>query len=173
MTAVKAPVQHTVETLYCDHHAWLREWLRKRLGHAGDAADLAQDTFVRLLRTCRLPERRDPRDFLVHVAKGLVVDLFRRRSIERLYLEALASRPADAAPSAEQQALWIEALVRVDAMLDGLGPKVKQVFILSQVDGLPYAEIARQQGISLRSVNNYMARAVEHCVLLRMRQHDG
>ncbi|CUJ96907.1 Probable RNA polymerase sigma factor fecI [Achromobacter sp. 2789STDY5608615] len=38
-----------IATLYRDHHAWLHGWLRLKLGDAHRAADLAQDTFVRLL----------------------------------------------------------------------------------------------------------------------------
>ncbi|MDD3484875.1 sigma factor, partial [Azovibrio restrictus] len=33
--------------LYRDHHGWLQGWLRRRLGNAHEAADLAQDTFLR------------------------------------------------------------------------------------------------------------------------------
>ncbi|WP_066737312.1 sigma factor [Cupriavidus sp. D384] len=41
----------TIESLYCDHHSWLKGWLHRRLGSAEQAADLAQDTFVRLLNS--------------------------------------------------------------------------------------------------------------------------
>ena len=32
------------------HHGWLHNWLRAKLGNSFDAADLAQDTFIRVLR---------------------------------------------------------------------------------------------------------------------------
>ena len=38
-----------LHALYRDHHGWLYGWLRRRLGNAADAADLAQDAFLRLL----------------------------------------------------------------------------------------------------------------------------
>lgn len=44
------PSNDSVQTLYSDHHGWLHAWLRSKLGNAADAADLAQDTFVRLLQ---------------------------------------------------------------------------------------------------------------------------
>ena len=38
-----------VEVLYNDHHHWLTGWLRRKLGCPESAADLAQDTFIRVL----------------------------------------------------------------------------------------------------------------------------
>ena len=79
-----------IDALYRNHHDWLRVWLQHRLRNAGDAADLAQDTFVRLLVSGRLPSPAQSRAFLVQVAKGLSVDLHRRRAVEAAYLAALA-----------------------------------------------------------------------------------
>ena len=42
-----------VETLYNENHGWLQSWLNRRLGCPALAADLAQDTFVRLLANPR------------------------------------------------------------------------------------------------------------------------
>ncbi|WP_439645857.1 sigma factor [Methylobacillus glycogenes] len=41
--------QQALHSLYSNHHGWLYGWLKRKLGDAGDAADLAQDTFVRIL----------------------------------------------------------------------------------------------------------------------------
>ncbi len=121
---------------------------------------------MRLLRAGNAASIREPRDYLATVARGLMVDFLRRRSLEQAYLEALANQPQAEYPSAEHQALLLEALMEVDRLLAGLGRTVREVFILSQLDGLTYAQIAARLGISLRSVNTYMARAVEHCCLL-------
>lgn len=53
-------------------------------------------------------------------------------------------------------------------MLDGLGPKIKQAFLLSQLEGLGYAEIALQLSVSVSSVKKYMAKATEHCLLFSL-----
>nr|WP_315429717.1 sigma-70 family RNA polymerase sigma factor [uncultured Albidiferax sp.] len=156
----------TVETLYGDHHGWLQGWLRRKLGNACDAADLAQDTFVRLLAKRETPELQEPRAYLSTIAKGLVADFFRRQDLERAYLEVLATLPEASMPSPETRAILLEALTAIDAMLDGMKPVVRQAFLLSQLEGLGYAEIAQQLGISVRTVNNYMCKAIEHCYLL-------
>ena len=58
-------------TLYSDHHGWLHGWLQRRLGNAWDAADLTQDTFVRVLG--RPIAGNEPRALLTHIAKGLEI----------------------------------------------------------------------------------------------------
>lgn len=162
------PTSRNVETLYGDHHGWLVGWLRRKLGHAGDAADLAQDTFLRVLgRPREVTEVREPRAWLTTIAHGLVVDHVRRRTLERACLEAIATLPEQQAPSPETQLLLVEALVRIDTMLDGLQPKARSAFLLSRLDGLGYAEIAQRLNVSLSSVEKYMATAIRHCLALR------
>ncbi|QKV55554.1 sigma-70 family RNA polymerase sigma factor [Comamonas antarctica] len=155
-----------MHSLYQDHHPWLQSLLRKRLSNREDAADLAQDTFLRLLRApVPQDEIREPRRYLATIAKGLVTDLFRRRALERAYLEYLAGLPQALAPSAEDQLALQQTLLEVDRLLQGLPPKVRAAFVLAQFEELSYPEIAQRLGISLRTVSNYLARALEHCCL--------
>ena len=80
-----------VHLLYRAHHGWLHGWLRAKLGNAFDAADLAQDTFLRVLRhRHELDALREPRAYLTTIAKRLLMNHHRRRSVEQAYLEALA-----------------------------------------------------------------------------------
>ena len=157
----------TMRTLYIDHHGWLNTWLRSKLGNAADAADLAQDTFVRLLNRHELLELKAPRAFLRTVAKGIVIDHWRREELERAYLEAIAHSPCNESPSPEARELVFELLESIAKMLDGLKPKVRQAFLLAQCEGMPYKQRAERMGVSLRSVERYVADALYHCYLLR------
>ncbi|KAA0182607.1 sigma-70 family RNA polymerase sigma factor [Cupriavidus cauae] len=155
----------TLHALYCDHHGWLHGWLRKRLGNDCEAADVAHDTFLRVYAGPRaLDHLSEPRAFLTHVAKGLVVDLYRRRAVEKAYLDSLAQLPEALAPSPETRALVLEALHRIDAMLCAMPVRAREIFLLSQLDGLTYAEIAARQGISLRTVKRQMRDAFLACL---------
>lgn len=155
--------QQAVDTLYASHHHWLRGWLRRKLGCREQAAELAHDTFLRIIAARNAAEIREPKDYLATIAKGLVFDLFRKQALERAYLEVLASLPQASLPSMEDRALMWEALVQIDRMLDGLKPKVRQAFLLSQLEGLSYAEIALKLQVTKRTVSNYMTTALEHC----------
>lgn len=160
-----------VSALYLEHHPWLLGWLRRKLGCPHSAADLSHDTFVRVLgQPQALAQVREPRAWLTTIARGLAVDQARRQALERAYLEALAHLPESSYPSAEDQAVLIDCLTRIDAMLDGLHPKARTVLLLSRLDGLGYVEIARQMCVSLSTVEKHMATALRHCVAMRAEQ---
>lgn len=162
----------SISSLYCDHHGWLVRWLRMRLGCSHQAADMAQDTFVRLLLSERkgplTPTLQKPRHYLATIARRVMVDSFRRRSLERAYLKALAEQPQAFALSPEEKLMMVEALHAVDAMLEGLGRKVRQAFLLSQLQGMGYKEIAATLGVSVSSITQYVAKACEHCLLFAL-----
>ncbi len=154
-----------LHALYSHHHGWLHAWLRKKLGNGCDAADLAQDTFVRVLIGRKFAAlRSEPRALLTHIAKGLVIDHWRRQDVERAYLDSLAVISADAAPSPETCLLILEALQRIEAMLRDLPEKTRDMFFLAQFDGMTYAEIAKQHDTSLITVKRHMRRAFAACL---------
>lgn len=159
------------EDLYIAHHGWLSAWLRRKLGCSFDAADLAQDTFMRIIASHRrgtAADMREPRAYLRTVANGLMIDLFRRRSLEQAWLEALAALPEETAISPEERLLILEALQRLDALLDALPEKVRTVFLMSQLDGMTYAAIAAELGISLRTVKRHMQQGFAQCLTLML-----
>lgn len=159
--------QQLVHRLYVDHQGWLNGWLRRQLGCSQRAADLAQDTFVRVLtKDHALDAIREPRAYLHTIARGLLINHWRRRQIEQAYLEAIALQPEAVAPSAEAQALVVETLMQVDAMLARLPEKVRRAFLLSQLHGMAYAAIAVELGVSERMIKKYMAQAMLHCLTL-------
>ncbi|WP_431047852.1 sigma-70 family RNA polymerase sigma factor [Roseateles sp. L2-2] len=168
MSATSAPSVslQLVGSLYVEHHSWLQSLLRKQLGCAVDAADLAQDTFERLLTRREPGKWREPRAFLTTIARGLVVDLYRRRDLERALLEAMAARPDAWAMSPEDRTVLLETLQAIDDMLDGLARPVREAFLLSQLDGLTYREIAQSLGVSERTIATYMATAMSRCIEL-------
>jgi RNA polymerase sigma-70 factor (ECF subfamily) len=159
--------QQTFQQLYRDHHGWLISWLRRRMDCSQGAADLAQDTFLRLLSKERdLAPLREPRAYLSTIAHGLLVNHWRRLAIERAYLESLAQQPEEYAPSPEQRELIMASLLQIDALLRRLPGKVRDAFLLAQLDGLTYAQIAVKLGVSERMVKKYMAQAMLHCLTL-------
>ncbi|WDD94593.1 sigma-70 family RNA polymerase sigma factor [Burkholderia sp. FERM BP-3421] len=163
MGVIESHLQRDVRLLYSDHHGWLRGWLRKRLGNASDAADLAHDTYLRVLASGRAPQPEDSRRFLTQIANGLVVDMYRRRRIETAYLDAIRLLPEPEAPSPETRALVLETLCEIDAMLDRLSANTRDALLMCKLEGLTYAEIATRLCVSTSSVEKYVACALRAC----------
>ncbi|NWE78668.1 sigma-70 family RNA polymerase sigma factor [Pseudomonas yamanorum] len=155
--------QRQVENLYVDHNSWLRTLLRNKLGNAFDAADLAHDVYLQLMRKGQLPPTGESRRHLTQIANGLVIDLYRRRQIESAYLQALTLLPETCAADEETRALAIEALIEIDAALHSLPPKARQALLLCKLDGLSYREIAAQLQVSVSSVEKYIAAGLLAC----------
>lgn len=161
--ALESPSPDAIHTLYRHHHGWLYGWLRRRLGCSDNAADLAHDTYVRVLVSGRTPPPTQSRAHLMQIAKGLVIDQHRRRVIEQAWLDTLAHLPPAMAPSSEDRAVVLETLTRIDAALDRLPAKVRETFVLSQFDGLTYSAIAAQLGIAVATVRKHMLKALVAC----------
>lgn len=164
MNVVQPPIQQEVDSLYRDHHGWLQGWLRRKLGNACDAADLAHDTYVRVMVTGRVPRGDAPRRFLAQVANGLVIDLWRRQDVERAYLDAIAHLPESQAPSPETGLMIVEALMHIDKTLQRLPVLTREVFLLAQLDGLTLREISDRTGTPLMTVRRHIHKALVACM---------
>lgn len=152
--------------LYQQHHGWLNAWLRARLNNSSDAADLAQDTFIRVLTTRSNETIREPRTYLSAIARALMIDQFRRRAVEQAYLDALALRPEALDISAETRLSIIETLTMIDTLLDSLGERTRSIFLAVQLEGLTYAAVGERLGVSVTTVKKHLIRAMTECLLL-------
>ncbi|WLI03067.1 sigma factor [Pseudomonas simiae] len=102
--------------------------MSRRTGCREHAADLAQETFVRLLNARRQQTLQQPRAYLSSIARSLMIDQYRRRELERAYLESLAHFPQVEVPSEETRLLILDSLERIDRLLDQLKPRVREAF---------------------------------------------
>jgi RNA polymerase sigma factor (sigma-70 family) len=159
----------SVADIYGDHHGWLTGWLAKKTGCKHQAADLTQDTFMRFLQQPaheKTQEIREPRAYLTTIARRVLSNFYKRQSLEQAYLEALKQLPENITLSAEDILIIQQTLYQIDTMLDGLPIKVRRAFLLSQLEGMHYANIAIELNVSERTVKRYMTQAFEQCLTL-------
>lgn len=170
MSAADSLPPKQMHALYADHHGWLCGWLRKKLGCAHHADDLAQDTFLRILGSQQkrpLSDLREPRAYLTTIARGLVIDFFRRSELERAYLADLAALPEALQPSPEEQLEALQMLQLADRLLQQMTVKTRQAWLLSRLDGMMHAEIAAELQVSVPRVRQYLANAAQKAYIAR------
>jgi RNA polymerase sigma factor (sigma-70 family) len=156
-----SPIE-TIEHLYRSHSPWLRRALRRRFGAAvvEVAEDLVQETYLRLAPRKVVAIHR-PRALLMRIASNLALDHIRRRKVDARALER-ARLGAATAPSPHQKAEPLAALELSEAIL-ALPEPLRDVFVLSRFGGLTYEEIADHFGLSVKTVEWRMSRALAHC----------
>lgn len=166
MSATNVALQHSIEDLYASHHGWLQGWLRKRTGNSHDAADVAHDTFLRIIASRdALLSIREPRAYLTTTAKRLLVDRSRRQLIEQAYLQemALIAQSLPGYPSADEILTAVQALEQIFAALQGLASRPREAFLRHYLDEQTHVAIAADLRVSKRMVQKYLVQALLHC----------
>lgn len=169
-----AEEQLRIQEIIRRHHTGLIKFLRRRLSVADDADDVAQETYIRMMKYEGSRELRSPSAMLFRIAVNVANDH------GRAALSRCASSHTDIdnvdltseQPSAERTVLAEQNLELLLDVIEALPPKCKQVFLLSRAGGMTYAEIAQHCGISVKMVEKQISRAMAAC-LAKVGGEDG
>ncbi|PZG52038.1 RNA polymerase subunit sigma [Spongiactinospora gelatinilytica] len=138
------------------------EDVRRFLAHLTDdrsADDLAQETFLRVLRS--LPGfagRSSARTWLLAIARRVVVDRF-RAAAARPVVADLPDWQAAAERSRPHGLPGLEDRIVLADLLSAVPRERREAFVLTQVAGLSYAEAAALLGCPIGTVRSRVARA--------------
>ncbi|MBT4522394.1 MAG: RNA polymerase sigma factor [Halieaceae bacterium] len=153
------------------HNVPLAKYLARKLDSPEDAAEVAQEAFLRLHRMEQPEKLSNARAFLFQVATNLAIDQLRRRKLHFRFLSAEKSGNDDnglpdinaIAASPEQIIGARQKLADIYSAVEELPFKVKQAFLLHRHNGLSYNDIAAQMEVSVSSVEKYILQALKHC----------
>jgi RNA polymerase sigma-70 factor (ECF subfamily) len=134
--------------------------LRRALGPGHDFEDLLQDVFLRVYGRVRgLREPSALRSFIYSVTIRVVRwEIRRAQSRRRRQAAALEQRDGLEMVTADPETR--DLVVRAQAVLDGLPPRERAIFVLRHVEGKELAEIAEGLGISLSTAKRWLKHAV-------------
>jgi RNA polymerase sigma-70 factor (ECF subfamily) len=141
---------------------WLHRALRRRLRLASaEADDLVQSTWLRVLRSTPA-EIAHPRAFLAQIALNLFRDDRRR---ERLRRDKLHLVVVNDAPSHRPDDLQEQEVDRVlEQIIADLPERLRDVFVLSRFERMTNRDIGKHLGISVKTVELRIAKAMEQCL---------
>jgi RNA polymerase sigma-70 factor (ECF subfamily) len=148
------------------HHGALIKFLRRRLAIADDAEDVAQETYIRMMRYEGSSEINSPSAMLFRIAVNVANDHGRaglarqtKRHTQIDDVDLISEQP-----SAEREVLASQTLDLLLDTIENLPPKCKQVFLLSRASDMTYPEIATHCGISVKMVEKHISRAIAACL---------
>ncbi len=153
----------SMEQAFRRYHPGLMNFLRQRLRNEEDAADVAQETYVRLTQHYQHElEAQTASTLIFRIASNLANDLSRRRRRHHAtdHCSADLVLLASEEPSQERHVQARQQLDRLYAAIERLPPKCRQVFLLNRVDHMTYPQIARHCGISASMVEKHITRAL-------------
>ncbi|OON59952.1 RNA polymerase subunit sigma [Massilia sp. KIM] len=145
----------------------LLNFLARQVNNRDNAADLVQESFVRVLAVLRSGQAvLNPRALLYRTARNLVTDQHRRLQVrqhdelELLDAQALAA-PAHLEPDAVLASRQVvEAYARA---IESLPPRCREAFVLHVLDGMSQREVAARMGISTSMVEKHVVRGMLAC----------
>jgi RNA polymerase sigma-70 factor (ECF subfamily) len=143
----------------------LKSFVIRRAGSPALAADILQETWLRAALARPSAPVGNQRAYLYRVAANVAADHLRREGVDarRLNGDAVLVDLADPAPDPEQVAMARQELdLLYEAVLD-LPEKCRAVFLLYRGRGLSMREIAQILGISQKTVEKHIAKAMLHC----------
>lgn len=155
--------QETIDRLFRSHHRDLITRARRVIGQ-DDAEDMVQEAYLKMLEGDRGEAVANARGYVSKMTCTLAIDALRR---QRTHARALsengawfqaAAREARIAPAIEALGLALE----FQAALARLPRCCRQIFFMNRILGFSHSEIAREIGVSLRTVNRKLGQALDH-----------
>lgn len=166
-----APCVHTLQSVIDDllaQYADLRHYLTARLRHRDDAADIAQSSFAQVYAYALTSPVDNPRALLFQAARNLCIDQFRKRRIEQSVLEDWWLRTELTTPSMETVAIARQQLQQLIVHIQRMPRLRREVFVRVRLHGQSHREVCAALGLSAKSVELHIARAVFDLAELRM-----
>ena len=145
--------QHEFEAGVLEFAGKLRSFVRRRVWNAGDAEDIAQEVLLKVFKArSSLRDARKLEAWLYQVARGTIIDYYRRRRPTEELPESLA---------AESDELdEVAALLRssVKRFLSLLPEAYRRPLELAEFEGLKASAIAQRMALSETATKSRLAR---------------
>jgi RNA polymerase sigma-70 factor (ECF subfamily) len=156
------------DQLYDGHKAAVFRYLCYLTRDRSVSEDLFQETWLRVVRHLdRLEGIREVKSWLYSIATNLYRDHLRRQKVRSVFMSRVKADPAGTRflggeevrdPEAETEKQEMAAAVM--GVLEHLPLKMRQVFVLREIEGFGYDEIARMLNLPRGTAKSRMHRAV-------------
>ena len=132
------------------------------LGSSEEAEDLVQTVFINLWMNRKiLDERQEIRSYIYKSAVNSIYNIIKRRSVRARYSETAIREGEPFADTTLEKVVGRDLEELLNSIIENLPEQQRQVFRLSRTECMTHEEIANKLGISLRTVENHIYRALK------------
>ncbi|WP_407316152.1 RNA polymerase sigma factor [Pseudomonas sp. nanlin1] len=152
-----------LKALYLAHRGEIQDYLDRRLRCKETAADLTQDTFIRLSEHMSRTPIANFRAYLYSSARNLFIDHTRRQAHRKgePLDQQTSSSFEQSTPTLEQAAIANQQLKALNDVIENMPATCREVFLMVRVEGLTYVEIGQRLGIPAKTAYSRMVRALD------------
>lgn len=148
----KAP-RNCLQRAWLAHATEIRRFLVHRGGNAQDAEDLLQELFLKAVQQPDFCALENPRAWLFHVARNLLIDRLR-------LTKTRVPLPDDLTASEEPDLKPVDQLSQcIPRVLSELAPADREAILLCDLQGMTQQAYADKLGISLAAAKSRVQRA--------------
>src|SRR3984957_12843042 len=141
----------------------MRKILLRRGRTCAEADDLIQEAFLRMEEYCdKGGAVRQPEGFLVRTVLRLAINA-RRDEHRDLYADKQSEELElilDTSPAPDEVLAGDQCLERMRVALDAVSRRTRDILFMHRLDGLTYAQIAQQTGLSISAIEKHIASAL-------------
>jgi RNA polymerase sigma factor (sigma-70 family) len=147
------------------HERAIRQWLSRRAPDL-EIDDVVQEMYARLASLESVEDIRNPRQYAAQAAVSIALNMTRHsRVVPMIPLAEFEDVGfASLEPSPERVLDSQEELQELEKSLQELPPLCRTAFLLRRVEDLSQKEVAEKLGISVKTVEKYMARSVRFLI---------
>jgi RNA polymerase sigma-70 factor (ECF subfamily) len=149
------------ERLFHEYYSGLFRFVWHYVKSSESAKEIVQDVFARIWeRREEFNPHRSPKAYIFTMAKNLALDHLRHERVVHEWAEdpaVLFPRESQSLEDQINQKLLLEDLQKA---ISHLPERCRMAFILSRYDGLSYSEIAQIMGVSVKTVDTQISRAL-------------
>ncbi|WP_417451470.1 RNA polymerase sigma factor [Kordiimonas sp.] len=144
-------------------------WLSKKLNSASDAADVAQDVYIRVYKFAEVEIIDNPQALLFKTAANLAINELKRqgrvlrrqvRTGDDTMADTIEAVPCDGL-NPEETVGHRQDVRAMAAAIRQLPEKARAAFVKNRFEDKTYADIARELGVSESTVEKYMMDALK------------
>jgi len=142
----------------------LEQFIARRVRCPQLAQDLASEMYIRLAQVENFSGTyEEARRYLYRMATNIAIDHVKVAKRRVAIIDENLVHFETFSDSAEPALLAREELGVVAGAIDDLPDRVREVLLLSRIEGLTHREIAARLGVSVSLVEKYIMRSIRHC----------
>jgi RNA polymerase sigma-70 factor (ECF subfamily) len=160
VTALRNDDEKTIESLFRSHYDPMCNYAFTILKDKDDSEEVVQQVFIHLWERRHLMEiNTSIQSYLFRSVRNACLNRIKHAKVRSVYAEEISAIAQNSEP-ADQISTQKELQKQIHSAIDSLPEQCRLVFKLSRFEELKYSEIAEQLGISVKTVENHMGKAL-------------